>query len=152
MTDINQTVAKIANEIVDASEHAGGGALTTTDFKKIYVENLPEGLDEKLMNTAAKYHCDVTEAVSEATAQMGIPLMKDDSSIASTSMQVKACGSNFSSVVHRQKTIRNVQTGEESERYGYVVPKYTLSGAKASAAQMKKMRERAASAAEAALK
>lgn len=72
---IDENVVKIGDALVanvQAQENGGIKDHTAETDTSVFIENLPEGLDEKMMKTALNYVATYTNANSYATMKLGV--------------------------------------------------------------------------------
>jgi len=117
-----------------------GTEIKEKDPGSLYKENIPEGLDEKIIKKVSDYNTDFIAASDLAVSELGLEMMKDDSSIERVTSTISMLSDKVSFAMDRKKTYPNhLGDGKEVVKYGVVNVNYSVKGGK-NAGQLKKVR------------
>ena len=113
-----QKYSDLAQKIKNKLKVEGNNVIKETEFRSAYLENLPEGHNEKTVEELAKYNSRFVTATHIAVGEMAADIFKNNKNIDTVEAEVGYFGKNDSININvaRTKTFQNHLAKDPSEK------------------------------------
>ena len=98
-----------------------------------FAATLPEGMTEAIVKKAFTAVSDAAAALAQVTGESAVKLLKKHKGLDAVHTEVSVPIGNFAMTTHRNFDVRNVSTGEVTQRHGHTVVKVRASNLKSGA-------------------
>lgn len=135
---VNEQVRTIADSLRKEFKLGEGGIIEAP--KDLLERNLPEGITLAELQRAQKAGTTLISAVSLAVGEFGTAAMKKDKKLEQVSIEVGVGKDRIGAQFHRERQFPDGNGGQQT-KFGVLQAKYTVSGARSTGGDYKRVRD-----------